>query len=91
MRAAGKVQPGDTCQLINVPWVIYELKGSTYIPEGNPHDPLADPGLPPPAQATTNWGEQRDRDAALERAPPARSSETATAMILTRQNAGGWR
>ena len=62
MKAEGTVQPGDTCQLITVPWIVRELKGSTYIPEGNPHDPLVDPGLPPPVQATTNWGEERDRE-----------------------------
>ena len=62
LKAEGKVQPGDTYQIVQVPWVINQLKGSPHIPEGNPHDPLADPGLPPPAQATTNGGEQRDRE-----------------------------
>ena len=36
MRAAGKVQPGDTCQLIHVPWVIYAAQGINVHPRRQP-------------------------------------------------------
>jgi len=62
LRAEGKIAVGDTYQLVQVPWIVRELKGSTYIPEGSSADPLADPGLPPPAQVPTDWGEECDRD-----------------------------
>lgn len=62
MKAEGTVKKGDEVQLVQVPWIVRELKGSSYIPEGSDHDPYADPGLPPEPQATTNWGEQRERE-----------------------------
>ena len=61
---AGKMAVGDEYQVIEVPWSISQLKGSPFIPEGNSADPLADPGLPPPAPQAiaSSWGEKRDRE-----------------------------
>ena len=62
-RAEGKIAVGDTYQLVQVPWIVRELKGSSkYIPEGSSADPLADPGLPLPQSVSSSWGEERDRD-----------------------------
>jgi hypothetical protein len=62
MKADGTITAGDECQLVQVPWVINALKGHPYIPEGSAHDPLKDPGLPPPAPIATSWAEQRERE-----------------------------
>ena len=61
LTAAGKFTPGDEYQVVQVPWKIAELKGSTHIPEGNSADPFAEPKMPPEPQVTS-WGGQRDRE-----------------------------
>jgi hypothetical protein len=44
MKANGKLNDGDDIQAIDIPWHITRiLAGSSYIPEGNSADPLADP------------------------------------------------
>jgi hypothetical protein len=58
--AAGTMKKGDAYQVIDVPWVISELKGSLEIPEGRATDPYAEPPLPPPE--TTPWKEERERE-----------------------------
>lgn len=62
MKSEGKIQAGDEYQMLDVPWVISLLKGSSHIPEGNPADPYAEPSLPPPPQDTTEWGDERERE-----------------------------
>lgn len=58
---AGKIALGDEYQVVEIPWQVHPLKGSTHIPEGSSADPYAEPELPPPPQ-TTKWSEQRDRE-----------------------------
>jgi hypothetical protein len=43
--AAGIISPGDDIQTVNIPWIVNQLKGQSYIPEGSADDPLADPLL----------------------------------------------
>ncbi|MGZ8415616.1 MAG: hypothetical protein ACXWVQ_01325 [Methyloceanibacter sp.] len=62
LKAEGTVQAGDEIQIVQVPWVINALKGNRYISEGSAHDPLEDPGLPPPTPIATSWAEQRERE-----------------------------
>ena len=60
---AGKIAAGDEYQVIEIPWAISQLKGSTHIPEGSGKDPFAEPPLPPaPQSIATSWGEERDRE-----------------------------
>jgi hypothetical protein len=61
MLAAGTMKKGDAYQVVEVPWVISELKGSLHIPEGSSaDDPYAERPLPPPE--TTPWKEERERE-----------------------------
>jgi hypothetical protein len=61
MKAEGQIATGDEYQLIQVPWAISALKGSTYIPEGNPDDPYAEPPLPT-EPINNKWAEARERE-----------------------------
>ena len=61
LQAEGVIQPGDQVQLVDVPWKINELKGSTYIPEGSGADPYAEPPLRPDL-IVTDYAAQRERE-----------------------------
>jgi hypothetical protein len=39
----GRIKPGDDVQLVPISWKPKQLRGASYIPEGNTDDPLADP------------------------------------------------
>jgi hypothetical protein len=61
--AAGTMDVGDEYQVVQIPWKISPLIGSSHIPESGGADPYAEPELPPEPVFTTSWTEKREREA----------------------------
>ena len=61
---AGKFALGDEYQIVEIPWIMRELKGSAIVPEGNSADPYADPRLSKPEEEPiiSSYAEERERE-----------------------------